>query len=79
MNSKILQETSLRYFLEVVRCGSIAEAYLKLNVDSSAISRQIAHLKSNLNVLLFERKTRGMKPTSAGGNFGRLCAEITTR
>ncbi|MFJ0276130.1 LysR family transcriptional regulator [Acinetobacter baumannii] len=66
MNSKILQETSLRYFLEVVRCGSIAEASLKLNVASSAISRQIAHLESKLNVLLFERKTRGMKPTSAG-------------
>ena len=66
MSSKILQETSLRYFLEVVRCGSIAEASLKLNVASSAISRKIAHLESNLNVLLFERKTHGMKPTSAG-------------
>ncbi|WP_343597988.1 LysR family transcriptional regulator [Acinetobacter sp.] len=66
MTAKILQETSLRYFLEVVRCGSIAEASVKLNVASSAISRQIAHLESNLNVLLFERKTRGMKPTSAG-------------
>lgn len=66
MNYKILQETSLRYFLEVVRCGSIAEASLKLSVASSAISRQIAHLESNLNVLLFERTTRGMKPTSAG-------------
>ena len=40
-----LQDTALRYFLEVVRCGSISEASTRLNVASSAISRHIAQLR----------------------------------
>lgn len=66
MNPRVLQETALRYFLEVVRCGSISEASLKLNVAPSAISRQIARLESELDTLLFERRARGMVPSAAG-------------
>lgn len=66
MNSRVLQETALRYFLEVVRCGSISEASGKLNVAPSAISRQIARLESELDTLLFERRARGMVPSAAG-------------
>lgn len=61
-----LQDTSLRYFLEVVRCGSIAEASARLNVASSAISRHIAQLEELLGVALFERRPRGMLPSAAG-------------
>ena len=43
-----LQDTSLRYFLEVVRCGSIAEASVRLNVAGSAISRHITQLEACL-------------------------------
>lgn len=66
MNSKILQEPAVCYFLEVVRCGSISEAANRLNVASSAISRQIARLEASLDTLLFERKARGMTPSAAG-------------
>ena len=66
MNPRVLQETALRYFLEVVRCGSISEASGKLNVAPSAISRQIARLESELDTLLFERRARGMVPSAAG-------------
>lgn len=61
-----LQDTALRYFLEVVRCGSISEASTKLNVASSAISRHIAHLESLLGASLFDRHARGMVPSAAG-------------
>jgi DNA-binding transcriptional LysR family regulator len=58
--------TGLRYFLEVVRTGSIAEASARLNVAASAISRQIAKIEAELGVELFERRARGMVPSPAG-------------
>lgn len=61
-----LQDTALRYFLEVVRCGSISEASTRLNVASSAISRHIAHLEELLGASLFDRHARGMVPSAAG-------------
>jgi DNA-binding transcriptional LysR family regulator len=66
MKSHHLQETSLRYFLEVVRCGSISEASQNLNVASSAISRQISGLEQALDAQLFERRPRGMMLSAAG-------------
>lgn len=61
-----LQDTALRYFLEVVRCGSISEASQRLNVAGSAISRHIAHLEDLLGATLFDRHARGMVPSAAG-------------
>jgi DNA-binding transcriptional LysR family regulator len=61
-----MQTTSLRYFLTVARCGSIAAASTRLNVAASAISRQIANLESELGCVLFERRPRGMVPSPAG-------------
>jgi DNA-binding transcriptional LysR family regulator len=61
-----LQETSLRYFLEVVRSGSLTEAAARLNVSASAISRQVAMLEDMLGAPLFERRPRGMAPSPAG-------------
>lgn len=66
MPSHLLQENAVRYFLEVVRTGSIKEAALKLNVAPSAVSRQVARLESELDTLLFERRSRGMVPNAAG-------------
>jgi DNA-binding transcriptional LysR family regulator len=68
MKSQHLQDTALRYFLEVVRCGSISEASQRLNVASSAISRQISSLEEMLDTVLFERRPRGMV-LSAGGEM----------
>jgi len=61
-----LQDTALRYFLEVVRCGSISEASVRLNVAGSAISRHIAQLEDLLGTSLFDRHARGMVPSAAG-------------
>ena len=61
-----LQDTALRCLLEVVRCGSLSEAALRLNVTPSAVSRQIAALEELLGVPLFERRPRGMVASPAG-------------
>ena len=58
--------TALRYFHEVAKTGSIREAGDKLNVASSAISRQISKLEAEVGEVLFERLPRGMKLTAAG-------------
>lgn len=61
-----LQDTAIRYFLEVSKHGSISEASIHLNVAPSAISRQIAGLEDILGADLFERKPRGMELSTAG-------------
>jgi len=66
LNEGVLQEVSLRYFVEVVRAGSVTEAAARLDVAPSAVSRQIARLERELDTLLFERKARGMAVNSAG-------------
>ena len=66
MPSRRLQETSLRYFLEVARSGSLTEAAQRLSVSASAISRQVATLEALVGVPLFERRPRGMVPSAAG-------------
>ncbi len=66
MNPRVLQEISLRYFLEVVRTGSVSEAAARLDVAPSAVSRQIARVERELGTLLFERRARGMVPNAAG-------------
>lgn len=64
--SQELQEVALRYFLEVVRSGSVSGAAEQLGVAPSAVSRQIARLEKALDTLLFERRARGMLPNAAG-------------
>lgn len=66
VNQRVLQETSLRYFMEVVHAGSVTEAAARLEVAPSAVSRQIARLERELDTLLFERRARGMALNPAG-------------
>jgi len=66
MLSSRLQDTALRYFLEVVRSGSVSEAATRLSVSPSAVSRQVAALEDLLGVPLFDRRPRGMAPSAAG-------------
>ena len=66
MRAQLLQDTALRYFLEVAQSGSLTEASARLHVAASALSRQIAGLESQLGTPLFERHPRGMVLTAAG-------------
>ncbi len=66
MRAQLLQDTTLRYFLEVAQSGSLTEASARLHVAGSALSRQIASLEAQLGTALFERHPRGMVLTAAG-------------
>ena len=66
MRAQLLQDTTLRYFLEVAQSGSLTEASARLHVAGSALSRQIASLEAQLGTTLFERHPRGMVLTAAG-------------
>ena len=56
----------LRYFLEVVRSGSIRLAAERLHVAPSAISRQIVLLEREVGAPLLIRTRRGVLPTEQG-------------
>jgi DNA-binding transcriptional LysR family regulator len=61
-----LDSRLLRYFLAVVREGSIRKAAQSQNVAASAISRQVSDLEARLGLPLLERLPRGVIPTEAG-------------
>lgn len=70
-----MSERALRYFLAVVRAGSVRGAAEALHVAPSAISRQVAELEAHHGTLLLERLPRGVAPTEAG----RILAEHAQR
>lgn len=64
------------YFIEVCRLGSTLKASQSLNVSQSTVSTSIRNLESELNVSLFDRTSKGMKPNVAGVFFLERCQEI---
>jgi LysR family transcriptional regulator, nitrogen assimilation regulatory protein len=56
----------LRYFLHAAKTQNLTQASGIAWVSQSALSRQIKLLESELGVLLFERKARGLKLTESG-------------
>lgn len=70
-----MTDRRLRYFLAVVRAGSIRGAADALRVAASAVSRQVAELEMECGGALLERLPRGVVPTEAG----RIVAEHAQR
>ncbi len=62
----MLSQRALAYLNEVVRRGSLRRAAAHINVDASAISRQLKALEEELGVMLCERHGGGMSATEAG-------------
>src|SRR3546814_16869088 len=56
----------LRYFVRVVELGSMGRAAQDLGVVTSALSRQISRLESELSTRLLQRTSTGVVPTAAG-------------
>ncbi|WP_395016475.1 LysR substrate-binding domain-containing protein [Dongia sp.] len=59
----------LAVFLEVARSRGFAQAARNLDQDPSSISRAIAALEGELGARLFQRTTRRVSLTEAGGRF----------
>ncbi len=62
----MLSQRALAYLNEVLRRGSIRGAAVHINVDPSAISRQLKALEEEVGVALCERHGGGMLATEAG-------------
>ena len=58
-----------KYFFQSAKDLSIRRASVSLNVNSSAVVRQVKKLEYNLNTKLFIRNSRGLTLTSSGKNL----------
>lgn len=65
-NSIAFDWNQARSFLAVAEEGSLSAAAVVLDVTQPTISRQLAALESELNVMLFERTGRSVSLTQAG-------------
>ena len=59
----------LRNMLAVIEEGSLGKAAQRLNVSQPALTKSIQRLEEHLGVRLFERDSRGMKPTMYADNL----------
>ncbi len=66
----------LRIFHAVVEAGSFTHAGDRLNLSQSAVSRQVSALESSLQVSLFYRHARGLKPTEQGEMLYRTAHDV---
>ncbi|WP_241022916.1 LysR family transcriptional regulator, partial [Burkholderia sp. Se-20373] len=68
----------VRYFLAVMRGGSLSAAARALQVQHSTVARRIDALESALGIRLFDRLPRGWPPTDEGLHLAEHAARIET-
>jgi DNA-binding transcriptional LysR family regulator len=66
-----MNTADLETLMVVIRLGSFAAAARELHVDPSSVSRTVAALESELGTRLFQRSTRKLAMTEAGGLFAQ--------
>lgn len=71
--------TQLRYFLAVIRCGSISGAAAQIHVAQPAISQRLRQLEEELGQTLYKRLPRGIELTPAGHHLKAHALEILRR
>jgi DNA-binding transcriptional LysR family regulator len=64
--ARMFHQPAMIYFQTVAELLSIRECARRLNVASSAVSRQISQLEDALGMVLFQREGRRIKMTAAG-------------
>jgi DNA-binding transcriptional LysR family regulator len=70
----MLDLNDVAMFVQVVRCGSFAEASRRLGVPPNTLSRRVHQLEAQLGARLMQRSTRKLALTSAGQAFHDRCA-----
>lgn len=60
---------ALKMFIMVARCGSLSAAARQNSIPLPTLSRRIAELEHELNIVLLERTVRGCKVTEAGNKL----------
>ncbi len=60
---------NLRYFLELVRAGTLVTAAQRLGVDHTTVSRRILALEKEIGSQLFERRASGYRLTEPGNRL----------
>lgn len=72
--------SGMRLFAKVVEAGSFSEAGRRLGLNASSVSRQVGALEDALGARLFNRSTRSLGLTEAGGLYHervmRIIAEV---
>ncbi|MCX5493968.1 LysR family transcriptional regulator [Kaistia dalseonensis] len=75
--ARLFHTPSLIYFIMVAETLSMRETARRLNVASSAIARQIAHMETSLDMPLFTRESRRLRLTPAGEVLLRHAKSLT--
>lgn len=75
--ARVFHQPSLLYFNAVASHLSIREAARRLNVASSAVTRQVAHLEDALGIALFLREKRRVRLSPAGEILFRHSRRLT--
>lgn len=70
----MLDLNDIAMFVQVVRCGSFAQAARRLGMPPNTVSRRIQQLEAHLGTRLLQRSTRKLTLTSAGQDFHERCA-----
>ncbi len=66
----------LRYFTEVVRCGTYAAAAENLAVSQPALWKRVKRLEVELGLALFERTGRTVRPTVGGLQLAETASAV---
>ncbi|WP_224815949.1 LysR family transcriptional regulator [Hasllibacter sp. MH4015] len=64
-----MRTDTLKAFQTVVELGSLSSAARALNLSEPALSRRIQALEAELDLVLFDRSRRQLRPTEAGQAF----------
>lgn len=67
---------AIETFAKVVELGSFSRAAERLNLSTSAVSRQVSELEAHLDVRLMNRTTRRLSLTEAGQSFYEHCVQL---
>lgn len=59
----------LKYVIEVAKAGSISKAANNLYMNQPHLSKTIKDLEENMQIIIFERTSKGVVPTKKGAEF----------